>query len=387
MRGTLYDLGKGADGGQRWRLRVYLGPDPVTGKDRKLSRNVKGNRKEAEKVLNKLLAEADERRSVESNASVAHLLKEWIKACQSTGRSITTVHTYEGYIRNHILPAIGVTAIDKLTAKELDDLYSSMQKKGYASSSIHQVHSIMHRALRQAEKWGWVDRNVAGLATVPRSHVKPPTSPAVNVLAELLREASQRDPQIESVIAFAAVTGLRRGEIVALKFSDVDLDTGTLHVRRAFKTAGKSGSEIGDTKTHAERLLALDEIGLAVVSRQRLVSLALAEKTRLALPDDPWLFPSPDLQSPMHPDRITGAFRRIAVAIGKPEFHFHSLRHFSATEMIAAGVDVRTVAARLGHADASVTLRVYAHALPERDRAAAELLGSKITLSLPSAEG
>ena len=383
MRGTLYDLGKGSDGSQRWRLRVYLGPDPVTGKDRKLSRNIRGTRKEAERALNRLLSEADERKAVESNASVAHLLSEWVKACRATGRSITTVHTYEGYIRNHILPSVGAVPIDRLTAKDLDDLYSAMQKKGYASSSIHQVHSIIHRALSQAQKWGWADRNVATLATVPRSHARAPLSPTVAVLQELLSEAAKRDPQIEAAIALAAVTGLRRGEIVALRFSDVDSSTGTLHVRRALKVAGKSGSEVGDTKTHSERILALDEVGIAVVNRQRGAVLDRTQKTGLPLPSDPWLFPSPDLQSPMHPDGITGAFRRIAAAIGKPEFHFHSLRHFSATELIAAGVDVRTVAARLGHADASVTLRVYAHALPERDRAAAELLGSKILRPKP----
>ncbi len=332
-----------------------------------------------------MLADVAEKRVAATKATVSYLLSEWVRLQTNQGLSSTTVGTRMSYIKNRINPAIGDVQVSELTARHLDKLYSELSRE-LSPRSVNHVHATIHRALAQAVKWGWVEKNVADLASPPKVSDGKVVSIEPSALADFLREAHRRDPRIERIIALAALTGARRGELCGLKLSDCDLRGGLVTIRRAIKWSTQKGIEVGPTKTHAERTVALDEIGIEVITRQIESLRSIASETGLILSDDPWLFPGPDLVSPLNPDRITGAFRRIAIAIGKPEFHFHSLRHFSATEMIAAGVDVRTVAARLGHADASVTLRVYAHALPERDRAAAEILGAKITLSLPPSE-
>ena len=139
------------------------------------------------------------------------------------------------------------------------------------------------------------------------------------------------------------------------------------------KWSSQRGIEVGPTKTHAERSISLDALAVEVLRQQIASNLEISKGTGLDLPEDPYLFPGPDLASPLNPDRITGAFRRAATAIGHRDLHFHSLRHFSASQLIAAGVDIRTVSGRLGRSDPSVTLRIYAQLLETKDREAAEI--------------
>ncbi len=381
MAGTLESLGNDAKGRPVWRLRIYLGRDPVTKRQRRASMQFHGTRRDAERELARFVTEREAAKPT-TKATVAELLSEWIRHCRQAERSISTVHGYESKIRVHIVPHLGDTPIDKLTPKMIDDFYGQMRTSGYAGSTIHQCHAILRRAFVQAMRWEWIDRNPVTLVSPPRARVSSPLAPDVAALAEILAEAHRRDEVVEAAIALAAVTGLRRGELVALHWSDVDDVAQTLWVRRALRTAGSAGSEIGPTKTRAERVIALDPVGVEVIRRLKAVQVKWADEMVLELPADPWLLPDHDLNKPMPPDRLTGAFSRIARSIGRPDLHLHSLRHFTATEMIAAGVDVRTVAGRLGHSDASVTLRVYAHALPERDRAAAEMLGARLRLPL-----
>lgn len=355
MAGTLESLGTDAKGMPLWRLRIYLGRDPVTGKQRRRGKQFRGSRRDAERELARLVAEG-EAKKVTTRATVAELLSEWIRHCRQAERSISTVHGYESKIRVHIVPNLGTVPLDKLTPKMIDDFYGQMREAGYAGSSIHQCHAILRRAFVQAMRWGWVDHNPVTLVSPPRAKVSIPLAPDVAALSEILSEAHKRDETIEAAIALAAVTGLRRGELVALRWSDIDESASTLWVRRALRTAGSAGSEIGPTKTRAERVLALDVVGVEVIRRLKAAQTTWAAEMMLELPPDPWLLPDHDVNKPMPPDRLTGAFGRIARAIGRPDLHLHSLRHFTATEMIAAGVDVRTVAGRLGHSDASVTL-------------------------------
>ena len=199
-------------------------------------------------------------------------------------------------------------------------------------------------------------------------------SPSVEQLTTILHDAEALHPQWAAMIALAAVTGMRRGEILALRQSDVS--DGTIHVRRSLVYTPLTGTVEGPTKTRQLRKVALDAIGMAVIERQMSALREASETLRLSPVADPYLFFSePDGATPFHPDSITKVFRRLADAHGWRELHFHSLRHFTATQLIAAGVDIRTVSGRLGHSDPSVTLRVYAHVLEAKDREAAEIMG------------
>jgi len=198
----------------------------------------------------------------------------------------------------------------------------------------------------------------------------------------ILAEAVKINPQIAAAFALGALTGARRGEVLALRWSDFDQERLLLKIRRSIAYTPTTGMIIKDTKTHQERRVSLDQSAELVVQSQ-IDALRSMTRSGFDLVDDPYLFfAEPDGSTPFHPDTPSKIFRKVCDKLGFP-YHLHQLRHFTATQLIAAGVDIRTVSGRLGHSDPSITLRVYSHVLEQQDRAAAELLGSKISLPKP----
>jgi integrase len=170
---------------------------------------------------------------------------------------------------------------------------------------------------------------------------------------------------------------MRRGELCALRWSDVDLKLGHLKVSRSL-TVTPGRLHMGDTKTHQAREVALDEAAVDLLAERRLEQEKYAETVGDQLATDPYILSrAADGSEPCLPDGLGRAYWRLTRELGI-QTRFHDLRHFSATQLIGAGIDVRTVAGRLGHADASMTLRVYSHVLAERDRAAADHLGGLV---------
>lgn len=376
MKGSIREKRPGV-----WELLVELPKDPATGERRRKWATVKGSKRKAEFELQKLLVNAQDAKKRASSASVEYVVHAWFESARLR-LTQKTIYNYEWRIEKHILPALGAFPIDKLTAVHIDELYHELEAEGNKVSSIRYTHAVLRRALNQAIKWGWLESNPAMRASPPRATQTDMQSVSLTQLAVLISDAEKVNLQWASMIILAAVSGMRRGEMLGLKWSDIE--DGAIRIRRSLGYTPKDGIFEGPTKTRQTRRIALDQIGMAVIERQKEEIRFAANKVGVPVASDPYLFsPEPDGGKPFHPDSISKVFRRIADLHDWRDLHFHSLRHFSATEMIAAGVDVRTVAARLGHADASVTLRVYSHALPERDRAAAELLGSRISLAQP----
>ncbi len=209
---------------------------------------------------------------------------------------------------------------------------------------------------------------MAEMAKPPRVAHKRVSVPSLDVVHDVIEAAERRDPRL-------APTGMRRGELCALRWSDVDLDTGTLHVTRSVVVV-PSGLAEKTTKTDRGRSVALDPVGVAVMTQHRARSTRWVREAGVVVAPNAFVFsPSVEATTPLRPDNVTSFFIRVRNEVGAPQVRLHDLRHFIATQLIGAGVDVRTVAGRLGHSDPSVTLRVYSHALEERDRAAAAVMG------------
>lgn len=182
----------------------------------------------------------------------------------------------------------------------------------------------------------------------------------------------------ETLFALAAVTGARRGELLGLRRSDADLDARLLTMRRSITSTTEDGVIVKGTKTGKIRRVALDDLGVQVIEGQ-LAELQAAAEAGFDCVADPYLFAGePSGASTWFPDWPTHAFRKVCDDLGMG-WHLHQLRHFTATQLIAAGVDVRTVSGRLGHADPGVTLRVYSHAIEAKDRDAAAIMGGLLT--------
>ena len=361
-----------------WELIVPIGKDALTGRPRYRSRSLRGTKKEAERALRELCAEVEAGRATGADVTFGHLLNQWLDATKET-LSPTTHREYQRLMTKRIIPAMGEEPLWKVSAIQLDRFYVALSRQtGLGPSSIRQIHSIIRRALRQGVRWGWIAANPAVNATPPRQRKTELQPPDATMLRKLIAAADAGDPTIGALIRIAAMTGMRRGELCGLRWSAVDLDAAKVVIRRSIvPTAG--GTIDKDTKTHSARRISLDAASVEVLRLHRARAEALTARLGAVLASDAFVFsPDPVCERPLHPDSVTHAFMRLCARLGIEGVRLHDLRHAHATQLLAAGVPVRTVSGRLGHANASTTLNVYAHWVEESDDAAADTMSQLI---------
>jgi integrase len=307
--------------------------------------------------------------------TVGELIDLFLDHAASQGRSPTTLREYHRIADKAVRPELGRIKLAKLTARDLDRLYAKLTEKGNKAPTVRRVHALIGAALHQAEKWDLVDRNVSLRATPPAIHAPDVEAPDPAEVRRILEVAEKIEPMLAALLLMAALTGARRGELCGLRWYDVDWQDRTFRIARSiYETAGGGWAE-KTTKTHQARTIGLDDLALAILRRHRGQVDTLADELGETVVDDAFMFSrSPAGLEPIRPDVLTKFTIRVAKAAGV-DTHLHALRHFSATQAIAAGFDAVTVSARLGHADPSITLRVYSHALKSRDRDLAASLG------------
>jgi integrase len=394
--------------GDSLRVIVYAGTDPVTGRRSYLRETVQGTdkaaHKRAESAMNKLLTQVDGQRSVESSVSLGYALDEWMR---TTELEDSTRRTYEGYIRRTIRPALGKEPARKITARTLESFYTELRRcrtmcdgkpfivhkkpeehdcetekckahecKAFGSSTIRQMHAIISGALDAAARWGWIDSNPARLARKPKQKRPEPDPPTPVEAARLSDAAFDMDDDWGTLVWLAMTTGMRRGELVALRFKRLDLDEGVIDLRRNWVLGKEKG-----TKTHQNRRIALDTETVVLLKEHKARVKQRVEDLGLEFSEDVFVFSSsktPDHSEPYPPNAVTQRYKDMATRL-KIDTHLHALRHYSATELLTAGVDLPTVSGRLGHGGGgATTLRVYAAWVAASDRKAAEILGSRM---------
>ena len=374
MAGSMRQRGKDS-----WQLRVHAGRDPLTGRKRYLARTFRGTKREASKALAALVVEA-ERLTPQATrkGSVEDLLREWLEHASSSF-SPRTVSTTRQYMETAIIPGIGGIPAAKLTAADLDRFYRQLLKHGaghgpYAPATIRRVHGIVRRALAQGVRWGWISHNPAVDASPPRVPIKDLTPPTPELLVRLFGLAEETDPAFATFILLAASTGARRGELIALRWSDLDLDRGILRIERGIVLADGALIEQG-TKTHQSRSVTLDPDTVTAIGEHRRRAEEVAHSAGAELAPESFVFSHEvDGMAPWRPDSTSRAFRMLCDQAGVSGVRLHDLRHYVATRLLASGIDVRTVAGRLGHRNPATTLNVYAHFVPEADEEAASAL-------------
>lgn len=244
---------------------------------------------------------------------------------------------------------------------------------------MRRIHGILHRALNQGVKWGWIAINPAASASPPKVPASDCSPPHPTQLARLLERAASESPEFACYVLVAAATGARRSEVVALRWSDVDLDDATVAIRRGI-VLGNEGLVEKGTKTHGSRRVSLDAMTTAALAQHLDDMQARACQCGTAVGADGFVFShSPDASTPWFPGSVSRSFKRLCAREGIDDVRLHDLRHFVATQLLSAGVDVRTVAGRLGHRNAATTLNVYAHFLEQSDRVAADVIGDIIS--------
>ena len=376
MSGSLRQKTKGV-----WEVRFDGGRDPLTGRRRQISRSVRGSKRDAQQVMNALVAEADAGGFIGTSTTFEQLCIQWL-ALAENDLSPTTLRRYKNLLSKRILPALGSRRVNSIRTVDLDRLYLGLSNDvGLAPATVRQAHAVIRRAFRQAVRWGWIATNPATNATPPRLVRVDLSPPNVDQVGKLLQQASTDDPDLGRFLHVAASTGARRGEICALRWRNLDAKLNTLTIERSIIEI-PGGIAEKDTKNHANRRMALDPGTLNVLEEQRRDALKRAAQSGAKLTDESFIFSrEPDGLIPWIPGNVTRRFQSLRRALGYDSMRLHDLRHFTATRLMAAGVPVRTVSGRLGHANPSTTLSVYSHFVAASDQVAASVMGDLLSPS------
>ena len=346
-----------------WEVRVFTGRD-AHGKPTQISRTVRGGKREAQRLAVQL--EAGPGRATAAGRTVTDVLDAWVEHNSDTWAPSSARDQRSRVKSIKLDEALVRIPVARLSVADVERWHARLRRAGKQDAGIKNLHGALRAALAQAERWGWVNTNVGALAQLRTSRVKTRTSMSADEVRAVVKAATEFDPAAGLALRLAAITGARRAELASLRWDEVD--GGELTIDSAIEAVergdGKPVLRDAATKTANTRTLTLDAVTLDLVDQVR----------REREPYGPWMFGvGPEL---VNPDRIGYWWRRARDIAGiDKKWRLHDLRHWSATTAIGQGHDVRTVAERLGHADASMTLRVYAHAFAAADKAVAKGLG------------
>jgi len=358
-------------GANTWQILLESAPDPLTGQRRRVGRTVHGTRQDAERVRAELVLDlGDGRTQAGGRSRLSDVIDRWLEHA-TPELAPKTAYNYRHIHDRYVRGGIGRRPIEKIGPVDLDDLYARLRADDLSTKTIRNVHALLRRALAQAVRWGWLRQNPAVLASPPRTRGRRLSPPSAEEVQRIITAAFDADASLGTFVFLAATTGARRGELGGLRWSDVDFEKRQLVIERSVYAVDGTTATKG-TKTDRARRIALGPATLEVLRRHRDLTLQTLEGAGPDCGGLTWVFPGMNGR-PLHPDTLTQRFRRLVLQLGVP-CRLHDLRHFVATQALAAGVPVRTVSGRLGHANASTTHNIYAHFIEASDRDAAATL-------------
>ena len=376
MKGNITRRGKTS-----WRLKFDAGRDPATGARKIQYVTVRGKRADAEAKLAELVDAFNKGTFVEpSRITVAEQVRARIAQWEAAGDiSPKTAERYQDLTENQIIPHLGAKPIQKLRAPDVEAWHTTLRTSGrrdgnggVSARTVRFAHSLLSKCLDEAVRHDLVVRNIASVQ-------KPAgANNYVDEMVILTADQQQtvlnglRGKALYPLVVTALYSGMRRGELLALRWSNVDLDAKVIRVRESLEETEAGGRRFKAPKTKAGRRdITLPDIIVATLRDHRRQQLELRVALGLGkLPEDALVFPSL-AGGPPSPNAVTKDWAAHAARLGVPDVTFHALRHTHASQLIDEGVDIVTISKRLGHAKPNVTLGVYAHLFRTSDDKAA----------------
>jgi integrase len=381
MRGAVYKRGS------TWTWHFDVDPDPLTGRRRQRTKGGYKTKKAAEQALAEAMAQwRSGRLPQRSTHTLGHFLQEeWLPAVKPRLRPSTWAN-YRTYTAAYVVPVLGQVKLQALTPVQLNHLYAHLLERGrrktissgrtgLAPKTVRNVHVMLHRALHDAMRWGYLVRNVAEAADPPaaRTPEQKVWSPAQ--LRRFLEHV--RGDRLYALWLLVATTGMRGGELAGLRWVDVDFEHATVSPLIPRVVVDHRVHESAPKTERSRRRLALDPLTLAALrdhqAQQALDREAVGGRYR----ELGYVFTWPDGR-PLHPDNIADWFEQHTRAAGLPRIRLHDVRHSYATAALKAGISARVISERLGHASVAFTLQTYGHVIPGMDRDAAATVADLI---------
>jgi integrase len=362
-----------------FELRYALGTDAATGKRRIATVTIRGSRKDAEKELRRLLRAVDTGEHVDPNRMT---VRGWLLQWLGTIKAEVTPRTHESYsaiVRGRLIPAFGALPLTKLAPSHIQRVYSEWAVGGrrdgkagrLAPDSRRLIHRVLSAALNRAVELQLITRNPAQVLRkrLPKNERREMVT-LTNEQTEQLLDAIRSTPLYWPVL-IALATGMRRGEIAALCWRNVDLDRGEIRVIESLEQS-RDGLRFKPPKSGKARTVTVPGFAVDELRRRRLEHAEELLRAGIRLQSDTLVCARSDA-SPIAPNVLTNYFARVVRRLGLP-IHFHSLRHTHATQLLLAGVHPKVAQERLGHATVALTLDTYSHVTERlRDDAAARV--------------
>jgi integrase len=286
-----------------------------------------------------------------------------------------TLNTYRWIVEKHIIPAIGDVELTKLNPMIIQGLYNKLTKeKALSDENIQKVHTLINDSLKKAERWGLIARNPAALVDRPKAVKKEITVWNVEEVRQFLKYA-KKSGRYYIAFLLALTTGMRQGEILGLRWKDVDFENGCVRITQTLSSDGKE--LLPYTKTRSgSRTIDLPEETVAVLKKHWLFIRGEREVVRSYKNLD--LVVCTEFGTPTHKSNIRRVFKSIIKKADIPKIRFHDMRHTHATLLLLQGVNPKIVSERLGHADVRITLDTYSHLLPSMQKDTAIKFGEML---------
>jgi integrase len=309
--------------------------------------------------------------------TVAQYLDKWLTASVKPSVKVKTYESYESIVRVRVVPRIGRKQLANLTPLDLQGLYADLTGAGLSARSIHHTHRCLHRAFVQAMRWGLLARNPCDGVTSPKAtcaEMRVLTPEQVNAFL-----ASTREHPAHALYALAITTGMRQGELLGLRWQDIELDAGRLAVRQALQRQRGNGLVFVEPKTPRSRRTIILSRRTVAALREHRDRQVFARRTAGAEWQDGDLVFCDHFGGPRDPSYQTRVFKAALEAASLPAIRFHDLRHTAATLLLSRGVHVKLVSEMLGHATITLTLDTYSHLIPAMHGDAAAAMDAVLT--------
>lgn len=373
--GSMRERSKGS-----WQIR-YDGPPDAKGKVKKLSETFRGTKREAEKRKRELLGLIDSGDYLDkSGETVASFMQRWLDTYVATNNKPATQRGYEGNIRRYINPAFGNVALQNLQPATIQQLYADMLERGLSATTVLHTHRVLREALNHGIKWGVLARNPADATTPPRPQTVELEMWDVPTIHAFLKAAD--DHPFRDIFHLAVLTGMRRGELLGLKWEYTNLSEKWLSVASTLQRINGKGLVIGSPKTKkSRRTIALSSESVELLKAVKTRQLEQRLSIGAAWQDNGYVFCQLD-GKPLHPDKVSNEFKRIVDCASLPHLSLKGLRHAHATLLFSAGIHPKVVSERLGHSNISITMDIYSHVMPGMQEEAARAIDQRMSIGM-----